>query len=64
MEEAIETCRAALAAGGQIAVVQYRMGLVLAQQNNHAEAGRLYQAALALDPTFSDAQRALDALPK
>jgi hypothetical protein len=52
-----------LATGAGVAAVHYRMGLILAQERRHEEARTSFQAALNLDPNFTEARRALEALP-
>jgi Flp pilus assembly protein TadD len=60
--EAVESCRSAVATGEPSAAAQFCLGFVLAKVRQDAEARACYQAALVLDPTFSDAKVALAAL--
>jgi tetratricopeptide (TPR) repeat protein len=60
--EGIQVCRTA-AQNAKTAVAYFRLGLILAQQKQYAEARGAYEAALALDPNFGPAQAALRQLP-
>ena len=61
--EGVQLCRAAVAAAPQLPATHFRMAAILALQGHPDGARAFYQAALALDPTFSEAQRALKELP-
>jgi Flp pilus assembly protein TadD len=61
--EGLQACRTALAIR-PLPAAHFRMGWILAQQRATQEARAHFEAALALDPHFSDARRALQELPQ
>ena len=46
-----------------LAPAHYRLGLIFAQQRQHALARASYERALALDPSFGPARQSLQQLP-
>ena len=62
--EGMQLCQTAAAMAPQAAPVQYRMGLILALQGRQQQARSCYERALALDPTFTEAKRALEETAK
>jgi tetratricopeptide (TPR) repeat protein len=62
-EEGLQACRAALATGVPLPAAHFCMGRIQAQQRQFAQARASFENALALDPAFGDARRALNELP-
>jgi protein O-GlcNAc transferase len=62
LAEGVEVCRAA-ANSAKTAVAYLRLGMVLAQQKQFAEARAAYEAGLALDANFGPVRQALRQLP-
>jgi Flp pilus assembly protein TadD len=58
-EEGLAICRSAAAFGARSAVAHFRLGQVLSQLGQVAEARTHYQTALSIDPAFGLARQAL-----
>lgn len=63
VSQGLEMCRAAVAAAPGVALIQYRLGQVLAIQRQFANARAAYERALAIDPALDDARKALAQIP-
>jgi tetratricopeptide (TPR) repeat protein len=61
--EGLQAYRAWAALGYPFPGIHVKMGTALAEQSLYAEARACYEAALAIDPGFDHARRALNALP-
>jgi tetratricopeptide (TPR) repeat protein len=63
-EQAIALYRKGLAICPDDDVAHYELGKALTEQGSHAEAEREFEAALKINPNFSDAKKQLDAVRK
>jgi Flp pilus assembly protein TadD len=62
--EGLELARTAAKIGSDNAAVQFRLGMVLAQLKQFAQARAALEAALAINPGFGAARAALGQLPQ
>ena len=62
--EAISLYREGLAICPDDDVANYELGVALADAGRNEEAARAFEAALRINPEFTDARRRLEALPK
>ena len=62
IEEGLRACKSAVSAGANLPLVHFRLGSILAHQGQIGEAKASFNAALALEPEFAPALRALAAL--
>jgi tetratricopeptide (TPR) repeat protein len=63
-EQAIALYRKGLAICPDDDVAHYELGKALTEQGSHAEAEREFEAALKINPNFSDAKKQLDTVRK